>query len=259
MLFDCTRRNSKSHAERQSRQTPGNMLISLILIILFCGTSAASAQEFRRTPGNGHYPLSQRTPPGISGYWAGATGRADSPRPQPIRVVLPSKGTVTIYGNPTVRPLSQSAPAGFAVGVGYTYRLQISGMPEFPRARLFPSIEIIDRLHPPKGLANQFPIPIEFSREDIELALEGRFVTKVVYLEQPQLASPLTSPIPVQTVSPDRNAVAEADRRGRPVAIVRLGGRRLHPDRLTIGNFGRGGPMTLIPKPTVPKKKPAPK
>lgn len=220
------------------------LFAAALVAVLLCSAATCSAQSFRRTPGTMHYPLNHRTPPGVSGYWAGAIGRANDPRPQPIRVTLPSKGSVTIYGT---APLNRPAPAVFGVGVGYTYRLQISGMPEFPGARLFPSVEIIDRLHPPRGMSNKFAIPVEFSREEIEFALEGRFVTKVVYLEQPQIASPLASPVPVETVAPDRNAIAEADQRGRPVAIVRLGGRRLNPERLQSGNFGRRAPATVLP------------
>ena len=60
------------------------------------------------------------------------------------------------------------------------------------------------------------------------------------------------------TATRQGDAVAEADKRGRPVAIVRLGGRRLNPGRITIGNFGPGGPVSVIPNSAPTKKKAAP-
>ncbi|GAB4148415.1 MAG: hypothetical protein Tsb009_22170 [Planctomycetaceae bacterium] len=197
-----------------------------------------------RGPRGPHYPLNQRTPPGIAAYWAGTLGRADRTAVQPVEVKLPSKGRVSFVGAGTGQVLSRTAPAKFKMGVGYTYRLEISGMPEFPGEKLYPSIEVIDRLHPPPALADKFSIPVEITREDIDYALEGRFVTKVIYLEQPQLASPLAAPVPVETVRPDTNAIAVADQRGRPVAILRLGGRRLLSPERSPGSYGPGGPIS---------------
>ena len=76
------------------------------------------------------------------------------------------------------------------MGVGYLFRVRVSDMPEFPGQSLYPSIEVIDRLHPPRGKVDKFPIPVELSADEIRLALSGRMITKVVYLEQPQLAIP---------------------------------------------------------------------
>ncbi len=52
-------------------------------------------------------------------------------------------------------------------------------------------------------------------------------MTKVVYLEQPQLAvtGDLTRAMLSRVLPPDRNLLIEADRSGRPMILVRLGGR----------------------------------
>jgi len=135
-----------------------------------------------------------------------------------------------------------AGPADARLGVGFTYRIRISNMPEFPKRSLYPSIELLDRLHPPRSKADRFPIPIAFTEDEIELALSGRLVTKVVYLEQPQLAVPLEEPLPTATIEPAVNLLKEADRRGRPMAIVRIGGRQ--PGGEAVWDFvGRGGPL----------------
>jgi hypothetical protein len=236
----CEIRSRKMSHLRQSSLWKMTGMAGVIFLI---ATIPASAQTYRG-PAGPHYPLNQRTPPGVAGYWAGAMGRADRTAVQPIQIKLPSKGTVTLVGSPNVQALSRTAPATFSVGVGYTYRLQISGMPEFPGEKLYPSIEVIDRLHPPAGLVKQFPIPIEFTAREIELAIAGRFVTKVIYLEQPQRATPLEAPIPTDTLRPDQNSIAVADQRGRPMVILRLGGRKLRSPQRDPGSFGRGGPIS---------------
>ncbi len=189
-------------------------------------------------------PLDQNVPPGVAGYWAGALGRATPLYLQPVRVHLPSKGTVTFYDVTTRKLHSKTAPAMSRMGVGFTFRFKIADMPEFPGVTLFPSVELIDRLHPPRGKADDFPIPLQLTEEEIRLATDGRMVTKVVYLEQPQLAVPSAELLPTVSITPENNLITEADRRGRPMAIIRIGSRQ--PSETDLWTFlGRGGPIQV--------------
>ncbi len=57
----------------------------------------------------------------------------------------------------------------------------------------------------------------------------GRLVTKVIYLEDPDQAIPLKmakDEVPVVTLNPTEPPLRVASALGRPVAIVRIGGRR---------------------------------
>ena len=93
-------------------------------------------------------------------------------------------------------------------------------------SELYPTVEIIDRTYPPEGLATSYPIPINLDQEDLEAAMQGRLVTRVVYLEDPQTALPLaqkSTDTTVMDVSESEDALHVADRFGRPVAIVRIG------------------------------------
>ena len=58
---------------------------------------------------------------------------------------------------------------------------------------IFPTIEIIDRTYAPVDQQVRFAIPVEIVQQDIELALQGKFVTRVIYLEDPQNALPTRS------------------------------------------------------------------
>lgn len=196
-----------------------------------------------------YFPLHHRQPTGIAGRWSVLTHPQKFGYTQPVEIRLPSVGHVTYYqGSPQNAVLTQS-PSKVGMNVGYSYRIRISGMPEFPGAELYPTIEILDRLHPPQGQLEQFPIPIELTADEIEIVLQDRMVTKVVYLEQPDLAAPIQQEarIRVEDLSPTTNLLQAADERGRPMAIVRIGGRI--PDPTTPGDaFYSTSPLLIPPQ-----------
>jgi hypothetical protein len=127
-------------------------------------------------------------------------GRFDEPRPSPAAGLL----------------------------IGAVYRLRVTQIPFRPGLEVFPTIEMINRLYPPRGQERRFSVPIEFTQEDLELALDGKFVTRVVYLEDPQNAAPMGQEEQSQNwfeIKPGQDPLVVADALGRPMAIVRIGGR----------------------------------
>lgn len=196
-----------------------------------------------------YQPLNQNMPPGVNAYWAGALGKATPPYFQPVRVDLPTEGRVTVYHGPVHTPYELNTSRPFAFLVGHTYRIRISGMPEYPGIELYPSVEVLDRLHPPPGQELNFPIPLQFTEAEINAALTGRLVTKVVFLEQPNLAPPREQefPIPTPEFPTSVNILAEADRVGRPMAILRLGSRVPGAGGADAGFYGAGAPVYIPP------------
>jgi hypothetical protein len=136
--------------------------------------------------------------------------------PDGVRFALPQSGSF-------VEP-AQTLQAGLLIGV--VYRFQITGIPAAEGAELYPTIELIDRTYPPPGLATRYPIQISLDEDDLDSALAGQLVTRVVYLEDPQTATPMVQ-TPQTTrpleISEHQDALEVADRLGRPVAIVRIG------------------------------------
>ena len=123
-------------------------------------------------------------------------------------------------------PLTDEVLVGLQIG--HAYRLKVSNLPVEPGREVFPTVEIIDRLYPPPGLALRYPIPIELTEEELDMAARGLFVTRVIYLEDPMLALPADQPADEQPwVEAPRGAdpLVVADGLGRPVAILRIGGR----------------------------------
>jgi hypothetical protein len=134
-------------------------------------------------------------------------------------ISLASQGTFTP---------AQPAPLKAGFLIGQVYRLKVMKIPLNPGMEVFPTVEIIDRLYAPAGQEQRFPIPIELTREDLQLALSGKFVTRVIYLEDPRQALPVRQDPSGQhwfEVGAGRDPLVEADALGRPVAILRLGAR----------------------------------
>lgn len=188
--------------------------------------------------------VDQNMPVGVAAKWMSLKDPGGMPYMQPIRVDLPSDGEVTFLDARGAMPV-QKAPAQAALMVGHTYRLKVTGMPEFPGAEIYPSVEVLDRLHPPRGKQHDFPVLLELTREDIELALDGGLVTKVIYLEQPSLAKPVQQdrPLSVQEFPPATNLLTEADLIGRPMLLIRIGGRLPDFRNPDPAFFGSGGPV----------------
>jgi hypothetical protein len=215
------------------------------LVVPVIASSASAQGIVKELPGS-YQPLNQLTPPGVTGYWSAATGRVEPNAFQPIRVILPTAGNVTFYEGPSAHPIPVTAPAKMGVAVGYTYRLKISDLPDYPGVELYPSVEVLDRLCASSTCAEcQFAVPLEFTREEIEFAIRGRLVTKVIYLEQPQMAyfNDQTSRNGILDVPARRNLMAAADQAGRPMLLVRLGGRVPDPKTDDISFFATGAPL----------------
>ena len=118
--------------------------------------------------------------------------------------------------------------ARVAVMIGSVYRMRLTGIPNEPELELFPTLEVIDRTHPPAEREHRFPIPVEIDDEDLADAARGELVIRVIYLEDNQNAEPVDTanqPQRVLDLQPHQDALRIADQLGRPVAILRIGSR----------------------------------
>ncbi len=179
----------------------------------------------------------------IGGLLAGnAVGQTGTPLPG---TVGPWRSGSPVY--PYFQPVEFHGPSGVAVSVAYqgtfsepqmvpamvgllvhpVYRLRVTSIPNYEGRELFPTVELLDRLCAPPGQALKFPIPIELTAEDLRLALEGHFVTRVIYVEDPRTALPIVGDAEHPNwydAGPGADPVAEAKQFGRPIAILRMGG-----------------------------------
>lgn len=222
------------------------MTAGFVVLVACLATSTTNAQG---TAQGRYFPLDQTTAPGVAGQWSTAGRRGGAHPLQLIRVELPGAGgQVGFYTQPDGGEVLLEAPATAAVQVGSVYRLKICDMPDLPGVELYPTVELLDRLHPPRGREAEFPVPITLTEQEIRYALLGRLVTKVIYLEQPDRAAAVRNSTAARTriADPRENVLAAADEAGRPMAIVRLGGRVPDPHLPEPGFFGTGAPIQFL-------------
>jgi uncharacterized repeat protein (TIGR01451 family) len=120
---------------------------------------------------------------------------------------------------------------------GRVYRLRLDGLPDHPGEVLYPSLEVWGTLRlPPNARGADHPAPVVIRPADIRRALAGTLVTKVIALEDPEKASPISppegEPAAELTVAPAEDPVEYAQALGRPVLIVRIGQREPDPQEL---------------------------
>jgi hypothetical protein len=177
--------------------------------------------------------------------------------PEGARIALAEEGGFndTPYGDVLV-----------GMQVGPVYRLRVADIPNHPELEVFPTVELVDRLYPPPGMSLRFPIPIELTQDELELAANGSFVTRVIYVEDPQTALPIAQPAsgeqPWIEAPPGQDPLVAADERGRAVAILRIGSRAISaeaqaaactaPPPFELLDFYESGSIEEVPMDGVP-------
>ncbi len=199
----------------------------VVTVAALCGWWCASTASLGAEAPGVHYRHNGATPPGAIGTWQLERG---GPLPgyfQPVEIKAPQGALISLaiegqFDDPV------AAPRLVGMWIAPLYRFKVTGIPFHEGEELFPTIEVIDRLYPPAGQETRFPIPVELIQDDLELALDGKFVTRVIYLEDPDRALPHRQDDGHENwfdVGAGGNPVKMADELGRPVAILRMGGR----------------------------------
>ena len=201
---------------------PDARRIAVALVLLVSSSQLALAQN-----GPWHYLNKADMPPGVIGMRQLERG---GPLPgyfQPIEVTAPTGTLISVAGD---GGYCEPKPAKLIAGmlIGQVYRLRVANIPNHEGQEVFPTIEVIDRLYPPPGQAARFAIPIELTAEELSYALDGRYVMRVIYLEDVETA-PVVREEPgrqrYMDIAPGHDVMMAADRLGRPMAILRMGSR----------------------------------
>lgn len=196
-------------------------------------------------PPKAHRLYNSQLPPGAVGQMQLELGGPRAGYFQPVELIPPEGGSVAVASDGGYQEVGRG-PLRVGLLIGHVYRFKVTGIPGNEGMEVYPTVELIDRLYPPPGLETRFPIPIELTRDELEYALDGRFVTRVIYLENPLDALPAREEPKRQgwfEVGVAQDPLHVADELGRPMAILRMGSRI--PDAgETIG--GRPAPPVMI-------------
>ena len=161
-------------------------------------------------------------------------------RPEGMQVRYDQTGGGLFDSEPMIVPARQNFPQG---GL---YRVKLTNIPGREGVELYPTIELAYG-NPRTGayLAHN-SIPIQFTEEDFDQVATGNFVTKVLYLPDPDFQGPALAGIDtlVSTrLDPGIDPIVEADRRGSILAIIRLGDKDIEMP----GTAGLAGPVAMGP------------
>ena len=121
-------------------------------------------------------------------------------------------------------------PARYSFGQSAIYRLKISNIPGRPGVELYPTVEVAMASPRSQAFLDHSAVPIQFTEEDFDQVLSGNFVTKVVYLPNPEyqeLALAGVDTLVSTRLDPGVDPIREASRRGAILAVVRLGNKDL--------------------------------
>jgi len=116
-------------------------------------------------------------------------------------------------------------PAKYNFQQNYTYRLKISEIPDRPEMVLYPTLQVYPSHPKTDAYLSHANVPILLTDEDLDQIAANNFVTKVVYLPDPEnqdLAIAVETLVSTR-LDPGVDPVAEADRRGTIMAVLRCG------------------------------------
>ncbi len=141
-------------------------------------------------------------------------------QPQAMQILYDSIGDNTFTSEALVVPGRLEFPQG---GI---YRLKLTEISGREGVELYPTLEIAPSTPRTSAYLAHNAVPIQFTEEDFDQALSSNFVTKVIYLPDPEFQGDALAGIATLVsarLEPGLDPIIEADRRGSILAIIRLG------------------------------------
>lgn len=242
---------STARATAMAGRLPGlACLMMTVLLPVWGGMNGVALRAQEALPVNRHELSLASQPPGVVAFHALLGNPQWVAQIQPVRITVPAEASVGIWGGGGFLPATAPAPVvGLTVGPVARFRVEFQ-RPEQTR-EVFPSVELISRLNPPPGEELKFPVEIVLTMDDLIQASEGRMVTRVVYLENPETALPFRQLAGEQAfvdIGDWEDPLTVAARLGRPMAIVRLGSRTPSVSEMDASFHFGGAPIQEFPQ-----------
>lgn len=141
-------------------------------------------------------------------------------QPDGMQIRFDTTGQANFDGEPLVSPAKQNMPQD---GI---YRMKLTNIPGREGVELYPTLEVAFTTPRTAAYLAHNTIPVRFTEEDFEQVAAGNYVTKVIYLPDPEfqeLALAGVDTLVSTRLDPGVDPIDEADRRGSIMAIVRVG------------------------------------
>lgn len=194
------------------------------------GGLAVNHQIPKYYPGGGIVPAPAMGPPGAVAA-VGALPPYGGLQPVNARTSIkfadPAGMNVTWFGPNGLNDVPLITPARYNFAQGGIYRLKLSNINKHPGLDLYPTLEVYPATAESVTFLAHSSVPISFTEADIEQVSAGNFLTKVIYLPNPQYQDLSVLAGPTEIVSsplePGMDPVVEAQKRGTVLLIIRMG------------------------------------
>jgi len=234
MKPDCWRTTKREPQLGIRRDCPGRGSVLRGPVYWLGWTLLITAAAWNTAHGQVSHRLhTSHLPPGVVGQQQAYRIPQGFGYKQPVELRGTGGAQVAIQIDGEFSPAAHRVAARLQVGGVFPYR--VTEIPGHPGIELYPTIEVIHRLYPPEGLADQFPVIVELNQDDLETAASGSYVVKVIYLEDPAVSQWQAhdgETQPFFDLAPGAELLHSADLMGRPIAILRLGSRLPNPGEL---------------------------
>ncbi len=167
--------------------------------------------------------------PGVAAYGPFGAVRLQSvqvlfDRPENLQISWDVSGVGMYDSAPLLVPGRQN------FGQGGIYRLKVTNINGRPGVSLYPTLEIGSASPRTSAYLAHAAIPIQFTQEDFDQVAAANYVTKVIYVPDPEhqeLALAGVDTLVSTRLDPGVDPITEADRRGAILAILRIGNKDL--------------------------------
>lgn len=148
-----------------------------------------------------------------------------------VRFAAPSGMRIAWYapgqnGKTRFTDQTLTVPARYNFQQAAIFRLKLSNIPNHPEVELYPTLEVVPANSKTSTFLSHNSVPLVFTEDDFEQVLSGNYLVKVVYLPFPQfqdLAATNLDEISSARLEPGQDPIAEAQRRGHILLVIRMG------------------------------------
>lgn len=170
-----------------------------------------------------------------------------------VKFISPQGMQVSWWANGSFAEPGLSTPTAYNFAQGNIYRLRVRQIPNRPGKVYYPTIELFGATPKTITFLSHNTVPVGFTDEDFEQVNAGNLVVKVIYLPDAAYQELSTVAGAEELVStklqPGEDPIAEAQRRGTILAVIRLGNIDLeNPNSPPM----TGGPMGAMPQASAP-------
>ena len=195
----------------------------------FAGQQIVDKGEYVAPPAalmNAPGPMVDLPRPALMPSMAPAAPRSFQTASSQVRFVNPAGMSIGWQVGPTFAENQLTTPARYNFAQGATYRLKVSDIPGREGMIIYPTLQVYPAHPTTDAYLSHNSVPMEISDEDLDQVASNNFVTKVIFLPDPkfqELAIAGVETLVSTKLEPGADPVAEAERRGTIMLVLRMG------------------------------------